>query len=330
MEDYNFAHSRPRFYRSGEIGEGVHVVDLYMHDSSNFANVLIIEGQSSSDITTIVDFGTYKSAESIINYIDFHNIKLEKVLLIPSHYHWDHLGGLPRLIEFLEEKNSNYFILATKKIQEFLLEPDYKYMQSAKDLFNGMVDQFKPVKYQNLRDIQYFPHTYSLGTMWDLEVHKTPGHTDDHICPLFINRKSGERICFLGEALGINIRNSFVPIPATSAPDFNSEKYLHSISNLSKMRIDMGIFAHVGGIANKDKIQEVIVNAKSGYDIFRKDIRTLYKAKKGTREIVDTMYDKYKKSLRPQSLNEKVARSLAFTLVYGIMLDEGLSKKKKE
>ncbi len=318
MMDVNDFTIENRFYTSGKIAEGLHLVDLYMYESSLFANVMVVE---DSNITLIIDTGTSESVGALLNYLDFHNIKLGNVLVLPTHHHFDHIGGLYQLIEYLEKKKSKVRVLSSDLMNRWLLHP-YEYQKSAKKGFNDAVGELKPIDSAYIRNFEE-KKRYNLGKDWDLEILRTPGHCDDHISPI-LHQKSGQKICFLGEALGINLQGAFSPIPASSAPDFNSEKYLSSIQKIKVRNFDLCIFSHVGGIARKENVEKAIQNAIAGYHTIKDDIIELYKKYKSTREVVEEIYALYKPLISTASINPKLGRNLAFTLVYGILMDQGL------
>ncbi len=316
--DLSKSHFNNRFYTSGQLCKGLHLVDMYMYDSSLFANILIL---ADTTFTLIIDTGTSKSVGSIINYLEFHNIPLDRVAILPTHHHFDHIGGMSKLIEYLESKASQYYILSTKKMHDWLLFPD-EYFKSAKKGFNDAVGSLKGIPAEKIRNLN--PDVpISLGSDWILEILETPGHCDDHISPLLTNSKH-QRVCFLGEALGINLKNQFVPIPASSAPDFNSRDYLNSIHKIQETPIDLAIFSHIGGIARKENIAQTCENAIAGYEIFRDDVIYAFAKYEDTRKIVDYVFEKYQSFIGPTSINEKLAKNLAFTITYGILMDEGL------
>ena len=109
--------TQKRFISSGPVLKDFHMVDIYLYDSSLFSNCLIIEDQ---DYTVIVDTGTSDTVNHILNYIHFNDINIKNVLIIPSHYHFDHAGGLKPLIDTLEKMRSNVTVVSTLKMKNKL------------------------------------------------------------------------------------------------------------------------------------------------------------------------------------------------------------------
>src|SRR6056297_1975882 len=182
--DFNSDKVEDRFYQSGKICKGLHLVDLYMYDSSLFGNVMIVEDE---DFTLIIDAGTSDSAGSIVNYLEFHDINLKITVVLPTHHHFDHIGGLPRLMDFLSKKSAKTFVLAPEKMHSLLLSPE-SYAKSAKKGFDGVVGDLSPLDSKFVRNLLPNNH-YKLGDGWTMEVIETPGHCDDHVSPVLTNSK---------------------------------------------------------------------------------------------------------------------------------------------
>ena len=321
--------AKTRFYSSGPVLESFHMVDIHLYDSSLFANCVIVEG---SDFTTIVDSGTSNTVQNIINYIYFNNINLEHVLIIPTHHHFDHIGGIPSLIEYLEKKNSTINVITTNEMKPFLMDPSEYEKNAIKGFSKKFVGNLAPISEDYIKIISEY-EVINLGDYWSVQLIKTPGHCETHVSPLFRDRRDCT-ICYLGEAFGINLTKEIFPIPASSAPNFNSEKYINSINKLLNLRpkIDVGIFSHFGGISGNNNIQQTGENAINQYYRFKKAVIELHSKNPSTKLITKEIFRKYKNKLATQTLNsntnKELSKSLAFTNVYGILIDEGKKKRK--
>jgi glyoxylase-like metal-dependent hydrolase (beta-lactamase superfamily II) len=311
-----------RFCMSGPILEDFHIIDLFLYDSSLFANVILLE---DSEYTVIVDTGTSKTIGSIINYLNFCNINLNNVLIIPTHHHFDHVGGINSLIEFLESKNSNIQILASPMLANLMKNPR-EYEKEAKKGFQDTVGHLSPIKPSYFREVSE-ADIIKLGDEWTVKILNTPGHCPDHVSPLF-TRRDGEKVCFLGEAFGINLKNDLYPIPASSAPHFNSVDYIASIKKIIDYCPDLAIFSHYGGIKGAKTIETTGLNAIRTYRDFRKNILDIYRQKPKTKYITEKLFQKYAEGIATEALNMDLAKNLAFTIIYGILMDEGLKGNK--
>ncbi|MHA1870629.1 MAG: MBL fold metallo-hydrolase [Promethearchaeota archaeon] len=314
-----------RFCVSGPIFRDIHMIDLYLYDSSLFANVLVVQ---DSEYLLIIDSGTSKTANIIINYLNFYHINGGKIILLPTHYHFDHVGGINKLVHYFKEKGYDAQVYVTKEQKSRLIENDQnlRYFTNAKKVFKGMVGDLKPVNEAFLHIIDERAKV-SLGNKFSLSIIKTPGHSPDHISPIITNKR-GERICFFGEALGINLKNDYYPLPASSAPDFNSKDYINSIEKIIKTRPDIGIFSHFGGIHGKYNIIQTCRNSIEMLDSFQKHIKELYEKYHDTRKISEIIYNEYEDYITTLALNSEISRNLAFTIVYGVLIDLGIKKLK--
>ncbi|MCP4761977.1 MAG: MBL fold metallo-hydrolase [archaeon] len=311
-----------RLYSSGPIFKNCHMIDLHMYDSSLFANSLIIE---DSEYTTIVDTGTSNSIGSFINYIQFNEININNVIIIPTHHHFDHIGGIEPLIEYLLNRKSNVTVLSSKLIKNHLINPS-NYRERATKVFKEMVGEINPIKEKYIQVISE-NEIIELGNEWSVQLINTPGHSDDHLSPFFKNQKNYS-LCYLGEAFGINLKKDLKPIPASSAPGFKSEKYIESIKKILHFHPDMCIYTHFGGINGYNNIKSAGNNAIKSYFEFKSLIKKLYNQNSNTSFIAEKVFSKYANEITTQAINIDLAKNLAYIIVYGILLDENLKKNK--
>ena len=304
-----------RICNSGPVLDHVHLVDLFLYDSSMFANVAIME---DTKWTSIIDTGTSDSAGAIINYFQFNGIQSQRVLLIPTHYHFDHAGGLTTLIEFFQKKGAEVTVLTNKAMKLRLQAPE-SHEKAARRVLGDIVGTMAPISDDNIQLITD-QQEFQTGERFSIRLLPTPGHSDDHVSPVFT--LDGDRIIFLGEAFGINLRGNLTPIPASSAPDFNSGKYLTSIQRILDLRPDIGFFSHYGGIAGAENIQTTGKNAIKNFREFRKLILCLHDQGFSTRQITERIADGYADQIATYSLGTALAQNLAFSIIYGILMDE--------
>jgi glyoxylase-like metal-dependent hydrolase (beta-lactamase superfamily II) len=320
--------TQKRFYSSGPLLTNFHLLDLFLYDSSLFANCVIVE---DTDFTTIIDTGTSNTIEPIINYLHFNDIKIKNVLLIPTHHHFDHIGGINPLIDFLEKNDSNVNVISSKLMTPWLIEPSGYVQAAARGFNNKTVGEITGIKEQYITEVEG-NELIVLGEEWTLKMLQTPGHCDDHMSPLLVNSNHDHSICYFGEALGINLQKDMYPIPASSAPDFNGTKYVESIEKLVNYypKINAGIFSHFGGISGVKSIQQTGLNAITQYNRFRNAVIRLYEKNPSTRYITEQIFKKYSDSLATRTINTNgiLSRNLTFTNVYGILLDENLKEMK--
>ncbi|OLS12701.1 MAG: hypothetical protein RBG13Loki_3676 [Promethearchaeota archaeon CR_4] len=112
------------------------------------------------------------------------------------------------------------------------------------------------------------------------------------------------------------------PIPASSAPDFHSGKYLASIHKILDLRPDIAFFSHFGGIAGAENIQTTGKNAIKNYREFRKLVICLRDLGLSTREITERIANGYADQIATYALDTSLTQNLAFSIIYGILMDE--------
>ena len=312
---------KSRFCVSGPVFEDIHLVDLYLYGSSLFANVFILSDDSS---TVIVDTGTSETVGVIENYLHFNGLDQNSILILPTHSHFDHFGGSVALLEYFHERQIDAHVLLTPRLQQSMEILD-EYAESAKKIFHDAVGQLEPIPEEFIQSISE-RDTITLGNNWTMKIIETPGHSEDHLSPYFQNAE-GETVCFFGEAMGINLLNDLTPIPAASAPSFNSENYIASINKILQLTPDLGIFSHFGGVCGQENIQLTGWNAKKMLEEFRMSIRDLYESNPHTQLITQAIFNQYAPFIATQSLNKDLARDLTFTIVYGLLQDMGLKQR---
>ncbi|MHA1733589.1 MAG: MBL fold metallo-hydrolase [Promethearchaeota archaeon] len=309
-----------RVSSTGPVQDHLHLVDLFLYDSSMFANVGIVEAR---DWTILVDVGTSDSIGAILNYLHFHHIPTRRVLVVPTHHHFDHVGGLGSLVGVLEGGGSEVRVLATPLLEERLADQS-AHASAARETFGDIVGRVEPVPESA---IEVVPPEHALelagkdGETWTLELVPTPGHCADHVSPFVTMGDS--KVCFFGEALGINLQKDLTPLPASSAPEFDSREYLASIRRVLWREPDVGFFSHFGGIRGSHNVRVAAHNAERMLRSFRRTVTCLYDREGRTRDVIARVVESYSEYVATYALNPALARQLAFTIVYGILLDAG-------
>ena len=257
-------------------------------------------------------------------YGDYSSLPKATLILI-THHHFDHAGGIFPLIEFLKSKNSNIEIWTTEEMYTLIQNPA-SYIEKAKKGFKDVVGDLTEIP-ERFFSIQSSDSFLDLSDEFKIKMLRTPGHCNDHISPIIVN-SFNDKICFLGEAFGINLKSDLFPIPASSAPAFNSTLYRNSIAKLLEMAPDIAIFSHFGGIQGKQNIKNTGENALFMLDSFQSFIRDSYCESGKTQDVVQCIYEKYEDTIATLSLDKELSKDLAFTIVYGCMQDMGLKARK--
>ncbi|MFX0103271.1 MAG: MBL fold metallo-hydrolase [Candidatus Hodarchaeota archaeon] len=305
-----------RLIHSGEQDAGLHLVDLNLYDSSLFANVCIFQAE---DHLVIFDGGTSNTTKQIINYMKFFDINADNILIVPSHHHFDHSGGLYPLLDHFKKICKDASILTTEKMSPLLQDLE-TIVKPAERQFSKMIGEVKNISRYDIRELKPFAK-YRLDDDYKLKLVETPGHCDDHVSPI-IYRNDEPYLCFFGEALGINLRKHLSPLPPSTAPSFRSSNYLNSVEKIKSLDAEIGIFSHVGGIRGREIIKALCDTTIEKYTEVREFIKNTYDANPvSTSELVAMMRDKYNEYIATCVMDKEIVNNLSFLLVYGMLKD---------
>ena len=308
-----------RLIHSGEYEDGLfHLVDLNLYDSSIFGNACIF--QANEDLI-IFDAGTSENVNQIVNHIDFHELKTRKIYIVLSHHHFDHSGGvLPLITHF--EKNHVPVKLVTTTLMAARLRNISKHVDGARKQFKKMLGTVKRIPNQYV--ISMRPGSrFVIDMDHVIELLPTPGHCPDHVSPV-VYKRGKPVLCYLGEALGINLRKHLSPLPACVAPDFSRVEYVASIKKIRSLEPEIGIFGHVGGVRGIENVISTCDLALTKLDEVTKYIKTsMHEKRLSTSQLVEVMKNKYKEYIATCVMDDEIVDNLSFLLVYGLLKDLG-------
>ena len=178
----------------------------YLNNDLFCCNTYFIVNDSNDAL--LVDPGD--SSNKLVNYIHKNGFNIVGILLTHSHY--DHIGGLPKLIELF-----NPIIYITQEDYEAINNPT---LNVSKFLAPGLTFKVKSEKIVVLKD-------YQKVNLLDFEFEciKTPFHTNGSCCYLFEN----DEFIITGDTL---FKRS---IGRYDLPNSNPQKIVPSLSKLAKL-----------------------------------------------------------------------------------------------
>ena len=322
---------------SGKINDYLHHVDLREFGVSRILSCYIGEFDKSS---VILDCGTSLLIKNVLKYLRMKKISLSTIkYLITTHHHFDHAGGMWKLYEEIKKHNPDVKIVTNQQTYE-LLNDYYSHLNRAKSTFGNSIGDMKSIEekaFKFIEPIKNFGDKPSLFEIIDtfrvqdkkikLSVIKTPGHTPDHQCPMFINNNNEIDFLFLGEAVGTMYHSSeLLTLPTSMPVYFKYKEYMETLTNLKTLNPLIAGFGHFGVVNGKDNVREIILEHESFMKEYRAKIIKYYEEKPDTRYVVE----KITPFLLPRTdlWNGKhpILNNVILAIVYGMMIDLGYRK----
>jgi glyoxylase-like metal-dependent hydrolase (beta-lactamase superfamily II) len=316
MSNNSTAIPSPRIIHSGEHLDHVHLIDLNLYDSSLFANVCLLDAGGDR---VLFDAGTSATTGQIVTYLRYHALDSGRYFIVPSHHHFDHAGGIASLIHHFKKNGIPAMVVTTAKMAEYLADLPSR-VEGARRQFQQMVGNIEPVSREDMvvlgDDVKF-----SLADGSTIELLPTPGHSPDHVSPV-VRDGNRTRLCFFGEAMGINLRHHLSPIPSSTAPCYDSKEYKASIGKIKALNAEAGIFGHVGGVTGAENVASLCDLALEKLDEVTDFITRLHAGGiTSTAEMVTRLKDSYRDYIATCVMDDSVVNNLAFLLVYGILRD---------
>ncbi|MEO0203259.1 MAG: MBL fold metallo-hydrolase [candidate division WOR-3 bacterium] len=209
------------------------------------------------DLSILIDTGTAFYGYKLRDYLKERGIKKIDYLLL-THSHYDHIGGVPILIESFDVKRifAHSYIRNVFKSQRAInlinklnllelriLDPGLKYefktFEITDEVKENLTLDFEDIK------IQFF---------------ETPGHTKDSVSYYVLPYK----ILILGESAGVPNRDNTYILPQFLS---SIEDYLNSISKIMKLEIEILGLPHEHIIFGKENVKSYLEHSlKTTYE----------------------------------------------------------------
>jgi len=322
---------------SGKITDYLHHVDLREFGTRRVLTCFVAEFDNCN---IILDCVSSLEIKHLLRYAKRNKIDLSKVkYLVTTHHHFDHTGGMWKLYEEIKKYNPEIKIITNQETKTLLNDYEY-HLSRAKRTFGDFIGEMRVIEEDAFKIIESSmnfnadPNKLDVietfqteGIDLKLSILKTPGHTHDHQCPLFI--KDGEiDFIFFGEAVGTLYHSTkLVSMPTSMPVYFNYEDYMNTLQNLKEiypLRAGMG---HFGVINGKDNVRTFLLDNESFMKKFKDKIVELYAQRPETKYIVPNVLAMLAERTDLMGDEHPVLRNIILGITYGMMMSLGYRKE---
>ncbi|MBD3256345.1 MAG: MBL fold metallo-hydrolase [Candidatus Lokiarchaeota archaeon] len=323
--------------KSCKFNDYIHHVDLKEFGTNRILSAFIAE---FDDQTLFLDCGSSIEEKRLIRYSKKHNIPLSSVnYLVTSHHHFDHTGGMWKLYDRIKRINPDVKIITNRQTKNLLNDYEF-HLNRAKRTFGNFIGEMKPIEekafelvepednfHKNVKSIGILKEFRLRDEMIKFAILKTPGHTPDHQCPLFIKNGKIDFI-YLGEAIGTLYHSTELLTMPTSMPVFfNYDSYMDTLSKLKRLEPLNAGFCHFGIVSGKNNIKALITEHETFMKEFKERIIEAYEEKPETRYV----FDKIMPFLTPRTdlvgKDHPIMQNIVLGVVYGMLMDLGYRNK---
>ena len=314
--------------KSKKINDYLHFFDLGRNSLSGYIGEF-------DDCSLCMDVGSSFQVKDVLRYAKKNNIPLSSFkYFIPSHHHYDHNGGLWKIIDIIKEHNSEVKILTNSLTKDFLNNYE-NHITRAKKAYGRMVGEMHAIEDNNFKIINISEDPDNLKIIEtfmvneceiELAILKTPGHVPDHECSIFI--KDGEvDFIFLGEAAGfLQHSTKLLTLPVSAPPLYSFKNDMETIKKLKKLKASKVGFAHYGVVVGKDNVEEILTDHEILMKEFRARIIEYHEEKDDTRYICEKVAPfllSRNNIFTDGSQMSEIALYTVLQGVYGVMIDLG-------
>lgn len=322
--------------KTGKINEYLHHIDLKEFGRNNILTSFIAE---FDDNILFLDCGGSIEIKHLLRYASKNKLDLTKVkYLITTHHHFDHCGGMWKLYNKIQKHNPDVKILTNEKTKELLNDFEF-HLNRAKRTFGKYIGKMKPIEdkafkliqpddnFENgINSIEILDKFKIQNSEIDLAILKTPGHTPDHQCPIFIKNDKINFI-FYGEAVGtIYHSQKLITMPTSMPVFFNYNDYMTTVEKLKKVIPQKAGFGHFGVINGENNLREIILEHEAFMVEFRNKIIKFYNEKPETSYVFNSILPLFKKRTDMMGDSHPIMKNLILAVVYGMMMDLGYRK----
>ena len=322
---------------TGKINDYIYHIDVRAYGAPRMLSVFVAQFDDSS---VLIDCGSSLDTKKLIRFLKKLKIDLSSFkYLTTTHHHFDHNGGLWQLYDILKDYNPEVKILTNQKTKELL--NDYEeHLARGKRTYGKLIGSMKPIEESAFQivdpsinfnseanELDFIDSFMVNGSEVKLGILKTPGHTPDHQCPIFVKDNLIDFIQ-LGESVGTIYHSSELITMPTSMPTYyNHEEYMATLSNLKNIFPSKAGFGHFGVINGKENVRRMLLEHEIFMKEFREAIIKFYSKKPETRYVLEQMMPMLIQRTDLAIKDNPVFNGIALGIVYGMMMDLGYRKE---
>jgi len=322
---------------TGKINDYIYHIDVRAYGAPRMLSVFIAQFDDSS---VLIDCGSSLDTKKLIRFLKKLKIDLSSFkYLTTTHHHFDHNGGLWQLYEILKDYNPEVKILTNQKTKELL--NDYEeHLARGKRTYGNLIGSMKPIEESAFKIVEPsinfnseankldFIDSFTIdGSEVKFGILKTPGHTPDHQCPIFVKDNLIDFIQ-LGESVGTIYHSSELITMPTSMPTYyNHDEYMATLRNLKSLFPSKAGFGHFGVINGKENVRKMLLEHEAFMKEFRDAIIKFYSKKPETRYVLEQIMPMLIPRTDLEIKDNPVFNGIALGIVYGMMMDLGYRKE---
>jgi len=319
-----------------KLNDYLYHIDARAYGASRMLSIFVAKFDNNS---VLIDCGSSLDTKKLVRHLKKLKIDLSSFkYLTTTHHHFDHNGGLWQLYELLKEHNSEVKIVTNEKTKE-LLNNYEDHLARGKRTYGNLIGIMKPIEDNAFKIISPstnfnsnpnnldFIDSFSInGSEVKFGILKTPGHTPDHQCPVFVKDNNLDFI-HLGESLGTIYHSSELVTMPTSMPTYyNHEQYMNTLQNLKNLSPSEAGFGHFGVVSGKENFRTLLLEHESFMKEFREAIIKFYGKKPETRFVFEQIMPMLIPRTDLSFGDDSIFNGIALGIVYGMMMDLGYRK----
>jgi len=322
---------------TGKINEYLYHIDVKAYGTPRMLSIFVGQFDNSS---VLIDCGSSLDTKKLIRFLKKLKIDLSSFkYLTTTHHHFDHNGGLWQLYEILKDYNPEVKILTNQKTKE-LLNNYEEHLARGMRTYGNLIGSMNPIEENAFQIVEPstnfnseaneldFIDSFTInGSEVKLGILKTPGHTPDHQCPIFIKDNLIDFIQ-LGESVGTIYHSSELITMPTSMPTYyNHEEFMATLRNLKNLSPSRAGFGHFGVINGKENFRKILLEHEAFMKDFREAIIKFYIKKPETRYVLEQIMPMLIPRTDLSIEDNPIFNGIALGIVYGMMMDLGYRKE---